>query len=605
VNVRLCWLVVGFGVLLRLLAVGAHELPRGDVVLDVGVTRSLVAGDGFASGFVRGVPKLVGEAPLPPQDRADQHAPLWPLLGALPAWLLGDAFSGLRLLSLLLGCLLLPLVAASAERLLESLPRVPAGLPAAAAALVAASFLAIDASANGSLYTAQALLVLLLVEALAAARPSLPGLGVLLGALLLLNHQCAVLLPVPLLVLCAGAQPGRRLAGVGLGVLVAGVALLLQLPWWWRNAQVFGSPFFSVNDIYFLYRAGVPAHFELQQGVPLWRFDSGLDLGLMLSAGSGFLLPNLLYLLATGLLLWPVLLALSLVGALPLLGEALRTRDRRLLALLCCTALLAGVALLWPATKLRYLVCLLPLVVLLGVRTLARSPGRTERRLALLLGTAWLGLLVLTRDDLVAPVAAVAGEMPPDRVARWVGLAVGGLLLVGLPLLLHARGAGPRGRALLLGAALLVSAGASLGVAWLPGPHTAYHATPFLPDFFGRDAEAAEQAEMQALARAREAALAAGSRCLAGPIGLLAWSAPALVEYDAGATAGPDDAALAALVAAGRIDHVLLVGPPAERLPEELRRPGASWLEGRLVVREHWPATPRAAACVLAEVARP
>ncbi|HZL99516.1 MAG TPA: hypothetical protein VFD43_04610, partial [Planctomycetota bacterium] len=109
-SARLAATALLLGCVLRLLALLWHEHPRGDVLLDVGVARSLAQGEGFRSGFVRGTALVLDERPVPPRDLADQHAPLWPLLGAALSRPVGSAFDGLKLGSLLCGLVLLVLV---------------------------------------------------------------------------------------------------------------------------------------------------------------------------------------------------------------------------------------------------------------------------------------------------------------------------------------------------------------------------------------------------------------------------------------------------------------------------------------------------------------
>lgn len=566
------------GCLLRLLALRWHEHPRGDVLLDVGVTRSLVQGQGFRSGFERGTALALDDRPAPPRDVADQHAPLWPLFGAALAWPVGSAFAGLKLGSLLFGLLLLSLVWSGAAALLRALPAVPRGLPGLAAALVALSFLMADFSANGSLYMAQACAVLLLVRLLGAPRPSWLWLGVVLGAALLLNHQALVLLPVPLLVLAATAPPGQRARAAAVGAGTAALALLMFLPWAVRNAQVFGSPFYSANLFYPLYKAGVAPNLGLEDGLPVARFVPPALLSWLPRAEAGWLPRNALYLFSTGLVLWPGLAALVVAGALPLLAGAWRRRDRGLLATLGFLAALLAIALGWPDLKLRYLVPVTPLIVLLGVRLLAQPPTRGERRGAVAVVALWLAAVLATVDD-------VLGTAAQPRPERWATLAGGGVVLLGVPLLLRHRAWGGVPLRLAVCSGLLTLPLISL-VALLPAPHTTYHSSPLTPDFYGQLKDRQEAGEALTLRLARERALAAGSTRLVGPVGMLAWPTPALISAPLGGGLAAGDEALSALLGLRDVEHVFVFA--GDGWPEALRA-GERWLGGRLEVVATWP----------------
>lgn len=576
---RWALVLIAVGLVLRVLAAGLHDEPRGDVLLDVGEARSLRTGEGFASGFVRGVPVVAGdETPVPPQGHADQHPPLWPLVGALLAPLAGSPFAGLQLGSWLAGLVLVLLTWRCADRLLEGLPGAPDGLAPLAASLVALSFLAIDGAGNGSLYTAQAALLLGLVELLAAPRPQRLGVGLVLGALLMLNHQTLVLVPVPLLTWWLAPPPGRGRAGaLGDGLVSLVVAALCCLPWWWRNQLVFGAPLHSVNGLYLLYRAGAEPRLALEAAGPVLRLTDDLGPLQLGQALVGFARSNLLYLLTAGLFVWPGLLGAALVS-LP--GEGLlawRRGERRVLALLLSLAALVAVDVLWPGTKLRYLVVLLAPLLLLGLRALARPARPGERRLALLAGLAWLVLLVLTRDDLSG-----AAEWAQPR--RWTTLALGGLGLVVLPTAAWLVG---RPRLALVTAGLLAPA-LSACVLLGPGPGTAYHGTPFLDDAFGQPSEQTHERAWERVRGAHGLLVKADARTVLGPTALLFWERPALVELSDGLPPELSGPALAALLDRDdgpRADHVVLPrATVAALLGQAPLAPGAALLDGRLAV---------------------
>ncbi|RKY17197.1 MAG: hypothetical protein DRQ55_16380 [Planctomycetota bacterium] len=581
---RLAWIAVLLGLLLRGLSCAAHELPQGDVLLDVASARSLAAGDGFASGFRRGVISAAAGAPLPPQGHSDQHPPLWPLLGALVSPLAGSPFAALQLLSWCSGALLLLLMMRMGDRLVEDLPAVPDGVGVLAAALVACGFVAVDAAGNGSLYALQALLVLGLVESLCLPRLRPLLSGALLGLSLLLNHQALVLLPLPLALLLLSAPAGARGPALRAGLSITAVALACQLPWWLRNAVVFDSPFHSVNGLYLRYWAGGALSTGLEQGQPVQRVGPVPLLGLA-RAMAGFARMNALYLLLAGLLAAPCLAAIAAASAPALLLSRVGRADRRKLGLALAAAALLSVALLWPASKLRYLVALVPLATLLGLSALVRARTALERGLGWAVLLLWVGALVFTLDD-------ISGAAAHARPLRFAVLAAGGALVWALPLWCWRRGPSSAARLMLL-SGLPVVAALALAVALGPvsglGTGTAYHGTWFLPDAFGQDKEALDELRAARLGAARDAALDAGLSTLAGPIELLAWPQPALLQLP-GLEGEWLLQTLSALAAAGRMDGVVLEGrdgpPPGLSALDELLEPLAVFAgDGRAAQR--------------------
>jgi hypothetical protein len=548
---RLALIAVVLGIALRALACAAHDAPRGDVLLDVGVARSLSSGEGFASGFTRGVVRVPGDDPVPPQGLADQHPPLWPLIGAVLTPLAGSPFAALKLASFLAGLAVLLLMVRIVDRLTEDVNGVPDGMGPLAAGVVALCFVAVDSSGNGSLYALQAALVLALVELLARPKVRVVLAGVVLGALILLNHQTLVLLPLPLLVLVLAPSKEGRGPATRQGLMVCAVALLCQLPWWLRNHGAFGDPFHSVNGLYLSYWAGGAVSFAVEQGQAVVRVG---DVGLVALARAmlGFARMNALYLLVAGLVVLPGLLAVGL-GSLPSsVVTALARADRRRLGLVLSLAALSAVALLWPAAKLRYLVALVPLVTALGLEGMVRARTSLDRVGGCLAAVLWLGAVVFTRDDLTS-------DGPDARPDRFLLLAVGGAVLFIAPLVSWLVGQARGGRLILTCGLPAMGLGALLVVADPDlGTGTAYHGTWFLQDAFGQDAEARDAERARLLGFARTAALGNGMETLAGPVDLLAWERPALVELPP--LVGEQlEASVDALVAGGLVDGVVLV----------------------------------------------
>lgn len=591
-RVWICLALIVASLFMRGAVFGNHDDPRGDVLLDVGVARSLLDGEGFAAGFTRGTAFVVGDGEVPPQDMADQHAPLWPLIGAGFAWLFGtDPFTGLKLASLVAGVALLLATWRLIDRLTESAVGAPDGLAAFGAALVALSFVAIDATGNGSLYAAQALGVVLLVDHLGSPRPSGLCLGLLLGGLWALNHQCLVLLPVPLVVLALTSRARATGGAVVAGVVAIAIAALVQAPWWWRNVELFGSPTYSVNPLYLLHRLGVVPEIAVEAGGPVARFPADVPwVSLMVGGVKGWLPSNVLYVFMAGLSAWPATMGLAVAAAVPTLRRGCRTGDRRAVALVVTLAVLVAVSVVWPATKLRYLVPLTPLVVALGVTGLAHAGSRAWRLVAM---GVWVALLLLTMDDLSKPVDLFSGLT--SHRTRWMRLAITGAIVYVLPLLLLDFTARKREvvasvklapwLAIGLLFAGLESAAAVFDTAPFPldpkgneiaQPGTAYFSTASTPDYFGQHKEVYDEADARMLSELWTQLAAAGAQRVIAPVGMLAHPVPQLVRVPMVTTT--EDAPDAALFDAA-IGHWLDDGVEHVVVPDTAPRPSDPRLE--------------------------
>ena len=94
-------LVTVLGGLWRLASFRFNVWPHGDVVIDAAIAESVARTGRLLVPFVdiRYYPIEPFGFGYPP----DQHPPIWPLLGAPLVWLLGDGYTALKLVSLLVG----------------------------------------------------------------------------------------------------------------------------------------------------------------------------------------------------------------------------------------------------------------------------------------------------------------------------------------------------------------------------------------------------------------------------------------------------------------------------------------------------------------------
>lgn len=374
----------------RLAAVLYNAWPHGDVLLDAAIADALVEQGELKVPLVDIRYYPIGRFGFgyPP----DQHPPLWPLLGAAVRLAVGDSYTALKVVSLLAGLLLVAAVYRAGKDLLGEAPA------RYAAALCAVSYLLIDFSGNGSLWGLLALLYVLFVWragcfALAERKNAL-ALGLLIGAGYLTNYP-AVVLVASLLVLLAlrcwrGRAPGE-LRGAALALAVAG---LLVLPWLAFTFNTFGNPFWSQPLQRQLSGGDKDVEVVIVDGEVIKRPLPAADpLAERLRATAANLYGNVGFLARQSFVLAPFFGGFVLAGLAALAARAARGQAGPLLPLLVLTLAHLALILLWPTTKFRYLVPLLPLASLVGSWLLWQvKPGEVRG----LLAATGLGLAVFT-----------------------------------------------------------------------------------------------------------------------------------------------------------------------------------------------------------------
>lgn len=386
----------------RLAAVHYNVWPHGDVLLDAAVTDALATRGELKVPIVdlRFYPIGRFGFGYPP----DQHPPLWSLLGLIPRLAWPSSYEALKLLSLAAGLLLVPAVSLVGRDLFGR------GAGLFAAALCACSYLMIDFSGNGSLWSLLALLYVLFIWRLTLGslrdRRNAVLLGLLMGTAYLTNYP-AVVLPATLLVVLAGWWLAARRCGApqcktgpaipsadSRGALLAfGVAGLLALPWLGFNLATFGNPVWSQPLQRQLGGGDKQVEVILQDGEVVKRPLPGADpLRDRLRSTVVNLYGNLGFLIRQSLVLLPFAGGFALAGLLAQGLSAARGRAGPTLPLLVLTLTHGLLILLWPTTKFRYLVPLFPLAALLTAGLLWQlQPDRLRRLLAgLALGLAAL-----------------------------------------------------------------------------------------------------------------------------------------------------------------------------------------------------------------------
>jgi len=187
---------------------------------------------------------------------ADQHPPLWSILGAGMTKIFNldtsETFLGLKICSLIFGILLIWLVYSFAKITFNQKTAILSAI------LCTSSYLLIDFSGNGSLYILQACLYILFLALLLEKRNiwSNIGLGIIIGIAYLTNYQTIILIPVFIIYLfIKNKEPIfvkiKDIFTVGI------TSLLLIYPWLVRNFLLFGSPFYNINIVYIWGKLGV------------------------------------------------------------------------------------------------------------------------------------------------------------------------------------------------------------------------------------------------------------------------------------------------------------------------------------------------------------
>ncbi len=364
---HLClFVILLLGFLVRMEAVRWNWFMHGDVIDDTSVTASLrdtgrliaFTGPDNADPAVYPAQPSTGTGGFP----LKMHGPFLPMLGAAVTVVRGgsssvaDAFLSLRMLSLLLGTAIIWLTFLLASRLISPWAGV------AAASWTAASYILIDYSGNGALYTLQAAIYLLwLLTAL--ARPSWLRtifLGIIAGIGYLTNYQCMILVPAGILTLAFDRRPWKQFfLHAALLIAIAGV---IVLPWFIRSSLVFGDAFYhqkwQMRYIYMKTGTLIP-----DKGVIALSVRDAL--GILHSVFTVWIPYNVYYAARKLFILAPIAFFFFAFGLIEMAFAPKRLWKFRSVLLLMVLHMLLCTA--WPVWKFRFFVPLLPLVFILAL----------------------------------------------------------------------------------------------------------------------------------------------------------------------------------------------------------------------------------------------
>jgi hypothetical protein len=370
-----------------------NDLPHGDIHLDYAAAWSLLTSGRLILPFISHHPY---PNPYPGFGYPlDQHAPLWPLLGALGGYIYGDIYTVFKFITMFFGILIVPLSYFSFNRAFGSEPAL------VASPSIMISYLLIDYSGNGSLYIFHAFLLLcfpLLIDS--SRRGNNLLLGLLAGLAYLLNYQAAIIPLAVAAVYILGFRTSQGFRAKIPGLLgFLGAFFLTISPWLIRNWLVFGSPLFSVNPYFIFSKLGVPSHLEYSNGgyINVYSLQEA-SIGEMLGRFLAWCGRNILYFSGRIVILAPILSLFAVPGAYFSIKEREdpSIEPRRMIFWLFIFQL--AISCLWPVFQFRYFVPLLPLLIGMGAYGLFQTVRHSLARsvVILVIGMAFVGIGLLT-----------------------------------------------------------------------------------------------------------------------------------------------------------------------------------------------------------------
>jgi hypothetical protein len=292
------------------------------------------------------------------------HPPVWAVLGAgvLAVFRLEPtvdaAYFALKILSLISGLAVVALSALIGKKLFGSV----GGL--VLAAWLSLSYLMIDFSGNGSLYSLQAVTYLVwILVAYSSVQHKPVWLGVACGLGYLVNHQSMILAAGSVLLIVASTEYSYKERFTHLCIVTA-VTFAITFPWLLRNYLIFGDFLFShaVNATYVYVKAGI-SHIDV-------GYRSFYDIGMaeritILHSIFTIWIPNNVYYIARKLFVMaPVVFFFFSFAWIDYAFDSKRRTKMLPVIIICVLHILIAAA--WPITKFRYFVPLFPLVLYIG-----------------------------------------------------------------------------------------------------------------------------------------------------------------------------------------------------------------------------------------------
>lgn len=250
-KIILFFLIFAFGIFIRYEAVLWNKYIHGDVAQYSEVSESLVARGDTRRAYDAENPYLYSV-----KEKGGKFYVMYPLLPFLGAGLVKttgiSGYEAVKIWSFVGGVLVLILTYVLGKKIGGERTGI---LSSAFASL---SYLLIDFSGNGSIYSLQTVFYLLFIILLLNLK-KLSGnilLGVVMGFAILTNYQSIILLPVYLIFLFVLFRKDftKIFKWFFAGFLPAA---LVYLPWGIRNFLIFHDPFFTITFLYYWQKLGV------------------------------------------------------------------------------------------------------------------------------------------------------------------------------------------------------------------------------------------------------------------------------------------------------------------------------------------------------------
>jgi len=250
-KIILLFFILATGVFARWQAVSWNKYTHGDVSQYSEVSESLAKHHDTRMNYSEG--ELYFYSIKEKGGKYYDMYPLLPFLGAVLVKIMGiSGYAAVKIWTFLSGILIIFLT----YFLGKKIGGEKVGL--LSAALVSVSYLLIDFSGNGSIYSLQTVFYLFFLIILLNLKKISDNvfLGVIIGLAVLTNYQSIILLPVYLIFLFVLFKNdfAKILKWFFSGFATAA---LVYLPWGVRNFLLFRDPFFSIMPLYYWQKLGV------------------------------------------------------------------------------------------------------------------------------------------------------------------------------------------------------------------------------------------------------------------------------------------------------------------------------------------------------------
>jgi len=400
---RIYWILLTICVLAiipRIFSVQWNIIPHSDIGGDAIAAASFVETQQLIASLE---PDLRTPHFYPPGTNKNllvAHPPLWPLLGSSVITLLAleptqeNAYFALQILSVLSGIGVIVLSAFLARKLWHNSAALMIAL------WLSLSYIMIDFSGNGAMYSLQAITYLVwILLAYSSLKPKAVWFGIINGIAYLVNHQSMILSIGSVILLALDSTTPWKIRCRNIAIVTI-VTFVVASPWLIRNYLLYGDLFFShaVNSTYIYTKAGIP--YEDIDGRIYYILGIPERLSLFRHVFTLWIPYNMYYVARKLFILAPIIFFFFSFAWIDYLFSWKRIRPMLPILTVFVLHLLLSTA--WPITKFRYFVPMMPLVFFIGLDQIYNLHLRERLRYAILSMTtvSILGLSYLTYQSI-------------------------------------------------------------------------------------------------------------------------------------------------------------------------------------------------------------